>query len=178
MADGSEIRSLAGRAARLGDGTSRNPSNRDELLEQRSKDLRGLIGQVRGFNLDEFLSDYEEPGAAIPWALGNDGWVASESDPQPSVPRSVSGPVTGATLAASFAAAGVKPRLKVLYAADYIPASSRVERTAALVRELSLCMPNYEIQLGLAEGPFEDDLGVASHFGKEAFLAKQVTKFI
>ena len=79
-ADGSEIRSLAGRAARLGGGTSRNPSNRNALLEQRSKDLKGLIGQVRGFNLDEFLSDYEEPGTAIPWALGEHGWVESGHD--------------------------------------------------------------------------------------------------
>ena len=62
VADGAEIRSLAGRAAQLGDGTSRNPKNRDELLAQRSTDLRGLIGMVRGFDLDEFLSDYEEPG--------------------------------------------------------------------------------------------------------------------
>ena len=46
VADGSEIRSLAGRSARLGDGTSRNPANRDELMEQRSKDLQGMIGQV------------------------------------------------------------------------------------------------------------------------------------
>ena len=44
-ADGSEIRSLTGRAARLGDGTSRSPPDRDALLEQRSKDLRGIIGQ-------------------------------------------------------------------------------------------------------------------------------------
>ena len=47
-ADGSEIRSLVGRSARLGDGTSRNPENRDELLEQRTRDLGGMIGQVRG----------------------------------------------------------------------------------------------------------------------------------
>ncbi len=54
VADGSEIRSLAGRSARLGDGTSRNPGNRDDLLAQRTKDLQGLIGQVRGFDLGEF----------------------------------------------------------------------------------------------------------------------------
>ena len=53
VADGSEIRSLSGRSARLGDGTSRNPADRDQLLEQRSKDLRGIIGQVRGFSVDE-----------------------------------------------------------------------------------------------------------------------------
>ena len=62
VADGSEIRSLAGRSARLGDGTSRNPKDRDELLEQRSKDLEGMIGQVRGFDLDEFLSDWDLRG--------------------------------------------------------------------------------------------------------------------
>ena len=44
IADGSEIRSLAGRAARLGDGTSRNPKDREELMEQRSKDIAVLIG--------------------------------------------------------------------------------------------------------------------------------------
>ena len=39
VADGSEIRSLAGRSARLADGTSRNSKDRDELMAQRSKDL-------------------------------------------------------------------------------------------------------------------------------------------
>ena len=62
VSDGSEIRSLAGRSARLGDGTSRNPSNREALLEQRTKDLAGMIGQVRGFDLNEFLSDWEPAG--------------------------------------------------------------------------------------------------------------------
>ena len=32
VADGSEIRSLAGRSARLGDGFSRNTKDRDEAL--------------------------------------------------------------------------------------------------------------------------------------------------
>ena len=80
VADGSEIRSLAGRAARLGDGTSRNPKERDELIAQRSKDLKGLIGQVRGFDLDEFLSDWENPGQGIPWALGDS--VLPEREPK------------------------------------------------------------------------------------------------
>ena len=45
--DGTEIRSLAGRSARLGDGTSRNPKDRDEIIAQRTKDLKGRIGQLR-----------------------------------------------------------------------------------------------------------------------------------
>lgn len=38
LADGSEIRSLSGRSAKLGDGYSRNPKERDELLQHRTKD--------------------------------------------------------------------------------------------------------------------------------------------
>ena len=81
VADGSEIRSLAGRSARLGDGTSRNPKDRDALLEQRSKDLAGMIGQVRGFDLDQFLNDWEPEGEALPWAIGDGGWAQSKSSP-------------------------------------------------------------------------------------------------
>ena len=88
IADGSEIRSLAGRSARLGDGTSRNPPNKVELLEQRTKDLSGMIGQVRGFDLDEFLSDWELAGQAVPWSIGDGGWVSEVKDktPQPQLP--------------------------------------------------------------------------------------------
>ena len=52
---GSEVKSLAGRAARLGDGTSRNPIDRDALIAQRTKDAKGLAGQVRNFDLAVFL---------------------------------------------------------------------------------------------------------------------------
>ena len=79
IADGSEVRSLAGRNARLGDGTSRNPKDRDALLEQRSKDLKGVIGQVRGFSLEKYLSDYEEPGSVHPWGVGKDNYVPEET---------------------------------------------------------------------------------------------------
>lgn len=73
-ANGSELRSLGGRSARLGDGTSRNPKDRDELIEQRTKDLKGLVGQVRGFRLEDYLDDMDEPGCAVPWAVGDDAW--------------------------------------------------------------------------------------------------------
>ena len=90
VSDGSEIRSLAGRSARLGDGTSRNPSDRAALMEQRTKDLAGMIGQVRGFDLDEFLSDWEPEGEALPWAIGDSSWVAegdhSQEKTQPCEP--------------------------------------------------------------------------------------------
>ena len=67
VADGSQIRSLSGRTAKLGDGFSRNPSDRDELIAQRSRDLQGRTGQLRGFSLEGFLSDYEEGSQPYPW---------------------------------------------------------------------------------------------------------------
>jgi predicted Zn-dependent protease with MMP-like domain len=62
---------LAGRSAKLGDGYSRNPPERDELLEQRTKDLAGLVGQYRGFDLEQYLSDYCED-QPTPWTIGDD----------------------------------------------------------------------------------------------------------
>ena len=60
LADGSELRSLSGRSARLGDSYSRKPKERDELLEARTKDLSGMAGQLRDFNMDEYLGDGTE----------------------------------------------------------------------------------------------------------------------
>eukprot|EP00969_Alexandrium_andersonii_P338783 14973322-Alexandrium_andersonii.AAC.1 len=47
IADGSQTRSLSGRTAKLGDGFSRHPPDRDALVEQRTKDLKGRTGQLR-----------------------------------------------------------------------------------------------------------------------------------
>ena len=60
------LKSLSGRSARRADGLSRNPPDRDDLLQQRTKDLQGLIGQLRGFSLEEFLGE-EGPGRVICW---------------------------------------------------------------------------------------------------------------
>jgi hypothetical protein len=167
VADGSEIRSLAGRSARLGDGTSRNPGNRDALIEQRGKDLKGLIGQVRGFSLDEFLSDWEDPDHPIPWAIG-DGCVPPRRPLQ-----AAGGAQEVEDLARLMAAGGVAPTLKVLYVPDYVPATIRVNVTARLHRELAALLPSWEVRLALAEGPFEDDDGVSAHFDKNALAPIQ-----
>ena len=157
VADGSEIRSLSGRSARLGDGTSRNPGNRDELVAQRTKDLKGLVGQVRGFNLDEFLSDWEEPGTAVPWSPGDQPWVKSSSLASHSAAAARSSLY-------SFAAEEVTKRVKVLYVPDYVASSTRVNATSALWRELSTLLPKREVDLALSEGPFEDAEGIGAHF--------------
>ena len=72
LMDGSEIRSLSGRSARLGDSFSRNPKDRDALLAARTKDLEGLTGQLRGVHLDQHLGEGTEGQGAVPWAVGED----------------------------------------------------------------------------------------------------------
>ena len=151
--DGSCIRSLSGRAAKLGDGISRNPSNRDEILQQRSKDLAGLCGQLRGFDLDEFLSDHEDPSIALPWTL------ASDAVPDKPMPPKVQ------TIAAIAAEEGLAATVKVLYVADYVPSSVRQSLSAKLWRDLSMQAPKYNVVFSVSEGPFEDDEGAAfAHF--------------
>ena len=83
LADGSQIRSLSGRSAQLGDGYSRNPPDRDQLIEQRSKDLEGRTGQLRGFSLDKFLGDYEAEGEPFPWSVGDDALPDQVARPAP-----------------------------------------------------------------------------------------------
>ena len=70
IADGSEIRSLV---AKLGDGFSR------KLLEQRTLDVRRLSGQLRGFDLDAYLSD-EMPEGPAPWAVGDHALPGGHED--------------------------------------------------------------------------------------------------
>ena len=155
VADGSEVRSLAGRSAKLGDGTSRNPSDRDELVAQRTKDVKGLIGQVRGFDLDQFLSDWVERGASLPWSIGKHAWVDSEEHEQK-------------TVGALCAAAGVLPKLKVLYVPDYADTTERLAGSSKLACVLQWMLPGREIALAISEGPFEDDDGVGAHFDRQA----------
>ena len=150
ISDGSQIRSLSGRAAKLGDGFSRNPADRDAILAQRSKDLAGLCGQLRGFDIDEFLSDHELPGNPVNWTMPSD-----------SVPCKADGP----NVAATMSSAGVQRKVKVLFVADNTPSSVRLAVTARLWRELSQVLPGFDVSVALSEGPFEDDTGDAhAHF--------------
>lgn len=66
----SEVQPLAGRNCRLADGTSRNPGDRNAIIEQRTKDLEGLAGQGRRFDLESCLSDGEETGIPVRWSIG------------------------------------------------------------------------------------------------------------
>ena len=72
LVDGSEVRSLSGRSAMLGDSFSRNPKDRDALLAARTKDIEGLTGQLRGFDLDQYLGEGTQGEGPVPWAVGED----------------------------------------------------------------------------------------------------------
>ena len=67
-----------------------------------------------------------------------------------------------------MAAAGVAPKLKVLYVPDYISREHRVSATSQLYVQISQALPGYQVELALAEGPFEDDDGIAAHFERDA----------
>ena len=117
LADGSEVRSLAGRSAWLGDGYSRNPEDRDQLLAQRTKDLEGLIGQLRGFSLEGFLSDASAK-KAMAWSIGGDV-LPEQGGSGPTESNKVAAHVThlsscGRKARDSMCAAGFSSELKAL----------------------------------------------------------------
>ena len=136
---------LAGRLGRLEDGTSRNPAVRDKLLAQRSKDLQGLIVQVRGLDLDEFLSDWEDPDHPIPWELGEP--MTIRQDEPESKRDAIASAASLTSCLRAMAGAGVAPSLQVLYVPDYMPNSTKVAMTSKRYRVFSSLLPSYEVKL-------------------------------
>ena len=146
--DGSEIRSLSGRSATLGDSFSRNPKDRDRLLEARTRDLQGMSGRLRGFDLDQYLGEGTEGTGPVPWAVGSDA-VPDTADRGP-----VAVPVAVAT--------EVPVRVMVVF--DYLRWS---EQDAALVEIQSAfqrSLPGLSVAMRGCWGPFDDSEGLASHF--------------
>ena len=147
LMDGSEIRSLSGRSATLGDSFSRNPKDRDALLAARTKDLEGLTGQLRGFDLDQYLEQGTEGEDPVPWAVGND--AAPEQ--------------AGAPAAVPIAVAAALP-VRVMVVFDY---ARWKDQDAALteIRDVFLkALPGISVAMRGCWGPFEDTEGVSSHF--------------
>ena len=147
LADGSEIRSLSGRSAKLGDGFSRNPAGRDELLEARTKDIAGVAGQLKKFNLDEYLGEGTETTSSVPWAIGDD------AVPDPAVVGS-----------SSVMALVGSSEVRVLVAMDYqkLKDGNAVLKDAS--RLLEQALPGISVGMRACYGPFEDDEGCCSHF--------------
>jgi hypothetical protein len=142
QADGSEIRSLGGRACRLGDGYSRNPPDRDRLIEQRTKDLEGLCGQVRGFDLEAFPGEYESDGLQVS-CLADDA-----------LPVMV--------MARDELSAQARRAVRVLYVAGYMSENRRVAESGAAWRTIQQMMPDARVHMALCLGPIGDDLGIAA----------------
>ena len=130
VADGSEIRSLAGRSAKLGDGFSRNPPNRDALLDQRTKDLKGLSGQLRGFDLDEFLGNDTGTDKVVPWTVGDDA-VPDRFDRVNAVSRSIP----------------TRQKVAVVYVHDYRPEKEERQALSNLEEVLKKSLPGMETGL-------------------------------
>ena len=111
IADGSEVRSLAGRSAKLGDGIPRNPPDRDEVLAQRTKDLAGLMGQAQAVDLDAYLPEYDQHRYALPWTLPLDSVPERSS----AAASAVSADALGGFLLSVASQAGVSRKVKVPY---------------------------------------------------------------
>ena len=142
LLDGSEIRSLSGRSATLGDSFSRNPKDR------RTRDLQGMSGRLRGFDLDQYLGEGTEGTGPVPWAVGSDA-----------VPDTVG----RAPVAVAVAVATEVP-VRVMVVFDYLRWS---EQDAALVEIQSAfqrSLPGLSVAMRGCWGPFEDSEGLASHF--------------
>ena len=149
LADGSEIRSLSGRSAKLGDGFSRNPAGRDELLEARTKDIAGVAGQLKKFNLGEYLGEGTETTSSVPWAIGND------AVPDPLVLNN----------RRTYECYNIlSSEVRVLVAMDYqkLKDGNAVLKDAS--RLLEQALPGISVGMRACYGPFEDDEGSCSHF--------------
>ena len=106
--------------------------------------------------------------------LGSDGWIHSEETDgtEAKKPWKNSTPAVAVTLEA----AGVSPKLKVLYVPDYMSLHRRLYFSSTLYRELSVALPNDDVSIGLADGPFEDSHGTSCHFDSKASTDKTYQK--
>ena len=70
--------------------------------------------------------------------------------------------------ASIMASAGVKPTLKILYVQDYLTSSKRLGQLhrAKFFLLLRSLLPQYEVSIAIAEGPFEDFDGTSTHCGE------------
>ena len=143
------------------DGFSRNPSDRDELIAQRSRDLQGRTGQLRGFSLEGFLSDYEEGSQPYPWTLGDHAIPESE--------------LTGRQLEVSvldtvgelISSQGVRLEVNVLMLADAESAEGVERRRKVWELAFRKLLPHRRVEVRAVGGPFEDETtGVQAHFDK------------
>jgi hypothetical protein len=159
---GSVVRSLSGRNAKLADGISRNPANRDAVIARRTRDLEGYAGQIRGFNLEEFLDDKAEPGAPFAWAPG-DHVLPDEIDTDILPPEEEEREGMLSIYASAKATGLTTGRAVVLHLPDYVSTAVRIAQGTEVIRAMERFLPGFVIE---PSGPFDDDMGIAAFFDK------------
>ena len=125
----------------------------------------GLAGQVRKFDLQEFCSDWEPTdGRPLPCTFPSDAEPAPPAEAQSALCAVAPGAdsVRPGKMTQYAAPVGMPQKLVVFYLPDYAPESSRMAKTSALWRELGQMLPEYEIEVAMATGPFPDDYGATS----------------
>ena len=75
----------------------------------------------------------------------------------------------GAGLETLFFSAGLSTNLRVLYVPTYSPPEAVSREKEVLFREIGRCLPQMQIIMSVAQGPFEDDHGDASWVDKATF---------
>ena len=139
-------------------------------MEQRAKDLQGYAGQVREFCIDQFLSDWEDPGMPVPWTVGDHALPDPGLIRDPTASSSGEAPPAAATNESFITALGQKLVVKVLILPGYVASGTRSAETGAIWRELQQVMPQYELSTCQCVGPFVDDFGHAAEVWRKADL--------
>ena len=116
-------------------------------MEARTKDIEGVAGQLKKFNLDEYLGEGTETTSSVPWAIGDD------AVPDPAVVGS-----------SSVMALVGSSEVRVLVVMDY----QRLKDGNAVLKDasrlLEQALPGIGVVIRACYGPFEDDEGCCSHF--------------
>ena len=116
-------------------------------MEARTKDIEGVAGQLKKFNLDEYLGEGTETTSSVPWAIGDD------AVPDPAVVGS-----------SSVMALVGSSEVRVLVVMDY----QRLKDGNAVLKDasrlLEQALPGISVVIRACYGPFEDDEGCCSHF--------------
>ena len=102
--------------------------------------MQGVIGQVRGFDLEKYLSEYDEPGSMHPWSIGNDSYIPEETQLAREADRQQRGRALGG--GAVDLMAPVSDHSNRLNRLMEIRMSTRSRRTRRVIRTLSTIHEN------------------------------------
>jgi len=114
-----------------------------------------MVGQYRGFDLEQHLSDYCE-NQPSPWAIG-DGALPELLEPATAFAESVR---------SAMSHEGLNTDVRFLMVPDYVREQATKDYVREFQKALRFSFPGRNKVVSLGPGPFEDDEGVNSHFEK------------